>query len=301
MSEERDLWADDQDALPEDESAADDAARLEVADVSAPAVDGEFPLLSLEAFDDELEALAAYSDDDDADAEAGTYGDAEMPPGADGDEVYPAALAGLVPDFGAVAETPAVGDEDQLRTPRAQRFRRGLRNQIGMLPLALYLLALGGFLLARGQKVSGLPDFSDTLLIVSAVLAFGFTLVFHALVAGRRERGVLFAGAWLLVTVGLIAVLILGIDDEPDARKWWPLLVWSLSPALLLTYLIERTHDARLILLSVMALVAGTTAYLVTSDQVAADRLDQVAEYWPLLLSLLGIGLLPLVFHRRVG
>jgi hypothetical protein len=291
MSDERDLWADDQD---QDEVNMDGTD--ETGSEAAPP-DGDVELLSLEAFDDELEALAAYSSDAAETVEEGVL------PVAGEEVAETAASPGQEPGTTGIgeAEAQAVRDDDSIRTPRAQRFRRGLRNQLGMLPLALYLLAVGGYLLARGQDVGGLPTYSDPLLMVSAVLAVGFTLIFHALVAGRRERGVLFAGVWLLVTVGMIAVLVLGIDDEPDTRRWWPLVIWSLSPALLITYLIERTHDARLILLSVIALVAGTTAYLVTSDRVSAERLDQVAEYWPLLLSVLGVGLLPLVFRRRAG
>src|SRR5512133_3483717 len=54
-----------------------------------------------------------------------------------------------------------VNDENErLRQPRAQTFRRRIRNQVSMLPLALSLLALGGYLIAREREVEGLPDIS---------------------------------------------------------------------------------------------------------------------------------------------
>lgn len=298
MSQEREPWADEQGQWSEDEpgegGALDESGDFDTAAAAVPQED--YSLLSLEAFESELEALASYSEDESAPDMEGVPepGEIRAPELADVHD-------GLPPGAGLSSEPPAVGDEEQLRQPRAQRFRRGLRHQIGMLPLALYCLALGGFLLARGQDVSGLPDLSDALLRVSAVVAIGFTLVFHALVFGRRERGLLFLGLWILATVGLAAVLIYGLDEALDLDTWWPLGIGSASVALLLTYLLERAHDARLVLLSVMALVAGAVAYGVSSERISAERVDQVAEYWPLLLAVVGVGLLPLVIRRRAG
>ena len=72
-------------------------------------------------------------------------------------------------------------DEDErLRQPRALLFRRRLRNQVNMLPLALYLLALGGYLIARQQDVNGLPDLSTLAIGSMSVLALAFTIIFRA-------------------------------------------------------------------------------------------------------------------------
>ncbi len=91
------------------------------------------------------------------------------------------------------------------------------------------------------------------------------------------------------------------IDRQADAREWWPLLLWSLGAAFVLLYPIERTHDTRLIWLGIITVVAGCAAYGVTSDQIDRKSLHDAAEYWPLLLSVVGIGLLPLAFRRRIG
>ena len=199
----------------------------------------------------------------------------------------------------SVDEPSAVGEEERLRQPRAQSFRRRLRNQISMLPLALFLLGLGGYLIAREQDVDGLPDLTTPELAGFAVLVAAFTAVFHALLFGRRERGLLFVGLWVWATAGAVALVLYGVDAQATATEWWPLLLWTLSLTLVLTYLVERAHDIRLVLLSSVILVAGITAYLVTSNRIDQDLLDSAADYWPLLFSVVGVALLPLAFRRR--
>lgn len=300
MSEDREFW-DDQ------HSDGPDAGAVEDGDFDA-GDDERFPLLSADAFDDELEALAAYAGDDTEDAVVDDEydGDATGAP-----DVVILKRDAAIDDRVNVREEFETGDldsappvdseEDRLRQPRAGRFRRAVRNQLGMLPLALLLLGMGGFLLARGQKVERLPDVDDQALAIVAVLTVGFTAVFHALLSGRRERGLLFVGLWVLVTAGLIAGLLYFVESDPDVGQWWPLVLWSTALTLLLTYLVERTHDARLVLLAVVTLVAGITAYLVSSGEISDDTLDTAADYWPLVLAVIGVGLLPLVFRRRAG
>jgi hypothetical protein len=195
-----------------------------------------------------------------------------------------------------------VNDENErLRQPRAQTFRRRIRNQVSMLPLALSLLALGGYLIAREREVEGLPDISTWALVGGFILALAFTAVFHSLIFDRRERGLLFFGLLVLSGAGTADAVIYGIDKSPDLAEWWPISFVTISVALFLTYLIERMHDARLVLLSVMILVAGGTAFVTTNGNFDEARLHDAAEYWPLLLSVIGIGLLPLAFRRRTG
>lgn len=199
----------------------------------------------------------------------------------------------------ATGEVSALDETERLRQPRAHAFRRRLRNQIAMLPLALGLIALGVYLSARAFEVDGLPEISDTTLALSFGGVLAFAAVFHSLVFGRRERGLLFLGLLVWVTAGLIYGLVEFIEPEPDATEWWPLVLVSLGVTFLLTFALERGHDVRLVLLGVLALVAAGTAFFVTSGVIEQDLLDQAADYWPLLVAALGVGLLPLAFRRR--
>lgn len=229
-------------------------------------------------------------------APAGAFDEVEEASGAEA----PAAAAtdAEPPGRHALGEPSSLDEAERLRQPRALAFRRRLRTQIALLPLALALIALGLFLSARAFEVEGLPEIDDTTLAIGFGGALAFTAVFHSLVFGRRERGLLFFGLLPLVIAGSIYALVTLVEAEPDATEWWPLLLAALGVTFLLTFALERGHDVRLILLGVLALVAAGTAYTVTSGLIEQDWLDRAGEYWPLLLAALGIGLLPLAFRR---
>lgn len=292
----------------EDGSAPDFPQEMDTPDDEALAP-GEFPLRSAADFDQELEALEAYAAEDDAYWSDEGEGALDEALGALPDEpVLPDEALAAQPSAEAQAERAetehagaAIGvldEAERLRPPRAQSFRRRLRHQIGMLPLALLLIALGAYLLAREHDLADVPDLSTLALAELTILGVGFTFIFHALLFGRRERGLLFLGLYVWITAGVIGVIAYGIDLQPDAREWWPALLWSLGLTLLVTFLLERAHDARLVLLAVLVTVAGGAAYWVTSGEADAQLLDDVADYWPLLLAVLGVGLLPAAFRR---
>jgi len=199
------------------------------------------------------------------------------------------------------SEPAALGEPERLRPPRAQDFRRRMRHQVSMLPLALFLLGLGGYLTARQQHIEGRPDFTAPSLLGLVVLALAFAAVFRAIVFGRRERGLLFIGLWIWTTAGAAALLVYAYDAQPDVTEWWPLVLASLSFTFLLTYVFERSHDARLVLLALLTAVAAGTAFWITMGNVDQSFLNTAADYWPLLLLVIGIGLLPLAFRRRTG
>ncbi|HML23080.1 MAG TPA: hypothetical protein PKD09_15610 [Aggregatilinea sp.] len=201
----------------------------------------------------------------------------------------------------AAGEPSELGEGERLRQPRAQSFRRRLANQISMLPLALYLLAMGGYLIADKQNVNGLPDLDAPALIGGLVLAVAASMMLHSLVFGRRERGLLFVGLTVWVTASAVGLLVASMEETPEPGEWWPILLIALGVSLLLTYLIERVHDGRLVLLSLFMFVASGVAFWTTLGNTDLDRLDNAADYWPLLLAVLGIGLLPLAFRRRTG
>jgi hypothetical protein len=288
MADERNLLPDEEAEQPEDQFQEEETGTADA-----------FPLLSAEDFEGELEVLESQAPVAAEEFPAEPGDEIQEPKSAQPADEYP---TGQEADQEQVETGPSAYDEgERLRQPRALTFRRRLQNQISMLPLALFLVVLGAFLIARYEDVKGLPDLSTWALAEIGILAVAFTCVYHALLSGRRERGLLFLGLWVWITAGMVFVVIYGISDSFDMVKWWPLLLWSLGLTLLITYLLERTHDVRLVLLSIVILVAGGTAYWVTSGQIGKSSLDQAARYWPLLLSVIGVGLLPLAFRRRTG
>lgn len=320
MTDERDLWTDaepelpgtDDDIVDDDISVpnvpldqGDDVIYAEAVEVTPDdAVDGDdYVLLSTDEFEQELDALEPYAAEDEI-VEGVYESDPELVADGDGDGVDAEddlAAQTVDADEAESADTATVDVGERVRQPRAQRFRQNLRNQVSTLPLAFLLLALGAFLLAREQGIEGLPDLNDRVLVIGSVLVGAFTLIFRALLSGRRERGLLFLGLWVWIGAGLWGVLVYGIDNDPDVARWWPLVLWITGVTFIFTYLIERIHDARLLLLAVIAFVAGTTAYLVTSDRIDENVLGDYTDYWPLLISLVGIGVLPAVFRRRTS
>jgi len=301
VADEREFYDDEEQSIAADETP-------DVASVDAGLDDEEVPLRTAEDFERELQVLEAYAgppqDEAEGDIEALSEAMAALPD----EPVLPTEPLEDFPVMPVVAE-PAVQErdaaqdvaerEERLRQPRAVSFRRRLRHQIGVLPLGVGLIALGAYLLIREHDLARVPDFSTPELLTMVVLGVAFTLVFHSLVFGRRERGLLFVGLYLWATAGVFAAIIYGFEEHPDAREWWPSLLWALAIALFITYLIERMHDIRLVWLAVLAAVAGGAAYWVTSGAADQALLDQLADYWPLVLAVLGVGLLPAAFRRQ--
>ncbi|GAB4423300.1 MAG: hypothetical protein Kow00106_20350 [Anaerolineae bacterium] len=300
MAEEREFYDEEQGTEPED-----------TPDLSAPdtgAEDEQVPLRSTEDFERELEVLEASAGPEEPEAEGDIETLSEAMAALPDEPVLPTEPPEDFPVMPVVAE-PVEAEreaaqevaerEERVRQPRAQSFRRRLRHQIGVLPLALGLIALGAYLLAREHNLADVPDFSTPALAGMVVLGLGFTFIFHALVFGRRERGLLVMGLYIWATAGVIAAIVYGIDEHPDATEWWPALIWSLAIALFLTYLIERTHDVRLVWLAALVAVAGGAAYWVSSGAADQALLDQVADYWPLVLAAVGLILLPAAFRRQ--
>jgi len=300
VAEEREFYDEEQGAEPED--------TLDLGGPDAGAEDAQVPLRSAEDFERELEVLEASAEPEQLEAEGDIETLSEAMAALPDEPVLPTEPPEDFPVMPVVAEparaereaTQEVAErEERVRQPRAQNFRRRLRHQIGVLPLALGLIALGAYLLARERDLADVPDFSTATLAGMAVLGLGFTFVFHALVFGRRERGLLLVGLTIWVTAGVLAAIVYGVDEHPEATEWWPALLWSLAITLFLTYLIERLHDLRLVWLAALVAVAGGAAYWVSSGAADQALLDQVADYWPLVLAAIGLILLPAAFRRQ--
>jgi len=117
---------------------------------------------ALAGSDAEPSSLDSVEDVIDRDVEPRGEGDEDAPP-EDRAQTYERDAAPI----------DSLAGEERLRQPRAQVFRRTLRHKIGMVPLALFLIALGGYLLAKEHELADVPEFSNLTLGGFSLLAAG--------------------------------------------------------------------------------------------------------------------------------
>jgi hypothetical protein len=171
------------------------------------------------------------------------------------------------------------------------------RGQLQSLVPALALILLGAWMTFSLTTTNRLPD--TPLLIGAVVLAVALTLLARWLSSGRWARGALFAGASLLLLVGIGAVLVL----QPallDLQRGWPLLVAAPGIGMIVAAVLARPLERRLFyagLVLVMMSIAGVIPQL---GVLSASLVGVISSAWPVVA---GIGvlflLLPLVFRAR--
>jgi hypothetical protein len=202
-----------------------------------------------------------------------------------------------------VAETPlaeppsenpnpddADADADLSRPARATQFRQQRRSQVSTAFPALLLIALGLLYLANPVELT------RPLAIGVAVLALGLSLVMRFLLNGRRERGLFFVGVTILLWLGLVA---LAWTNDVEISQGWPLGVSAIGLAMLLTFVFERSHDRGLLLPGVLLIVAGAIPLPFTFGILSESVLNGVALYWPVLLLLVALAILPRAVRDR--
>ncbi len=181
-------------------------------------------------------------------------------------------------------------DSDLARPSRAMQFRVQRRMQFSNALPALLLVAAGVLLLLR-------PDAATRLLIiVIAISGVALTLVLRFLFNGRRERGLFFIAVMILILTGLLGA---ASKNWLDLSQGWPLFIVTPGAAMLLTFIFERSHDRGLLLPSLMFMVAGGTILLFTMSLLSTSVLSIVALYWPILLLVLALAVLPSAVRDR--
>lgn len=183
-----------------------------------------------------------------------------------------------------------VEDPGRVRELMQETVRQKRGSRLAIFPLAMGFIALGSLLLAEG-RVEGLevsPGAATVILIGALVL----TYMFRFFISGRRERGLFFLAVVIICWGGVVALS--SIDNETfPLEEFWPLTLAGVGVALFLTFLFERSHQAGLIFPGIILLFASGIAFLITLDIVEQPVLDTVADYWPLVISFIGLTLLP--------
>jgi len=195
----------------------------------------------------------------------------------------------------AVRPTPP---RDDLDDEEDRAFQQTARGRITVFPFAMGLITLGALLLAE-PRVEGFdvtPAIAALIIIASLVL----TNLFRFFASGRRERGLLFL-ALAVLSLGIVLAIISLSGNSVDVFEWWPLVLTGGAGALFLTWLFERQHERGLLGLAALFLVASGVALTVTLEIIPQDAIDQVGDYFPLLIAFIGLTLIPLALRRSAG
>jgi hypothetical protein len=187
---------------------------------------------------------------------------------------------------------------DDLDDDEDRAFQQTARGRITVFPFAMGLITLGALLLVA-PRVEGF-DVTLPIALLIIVASLVLTNLFRFFASGRRERGLLFI-ALAVLSLGAVLAIISLSGDSLDVLEWWPLVMVGGAGALLLTWLFERQHERGLLGLAILFLLAAGVALTVTLELIPPDVVDQVADYFPLLIAFIGLTLIPLALRRSAG
>lgn len=182
--------------------------------------------------------------------------------------------------------------EPSLPMPPMTRLRRG---QLGSLVPALLLIGIGAWLTLT--TTAGTPP-NSMLVAAVAVGAVVITLLAQWIAAGRWGRGYLFFAMLILLVTGILAFSI-----QPNGLslvRGWPLLIVVLGIAVIVSGVLSRPADQRLLPPGILLVTAGLLGVIVTSNVLPQRILAAMVPLGPAVLIVLAlVWLLPLVFRRR--
>ncbi|MFP4322007.1 MAG: hypothetical protein ACLFTK_06095 [Anaerolineales bacterium] len=189
---------------------------------------------------------------------------------------------------------PALSPEG-VQQAESETYTQTARGRIIALPFALGFILLGGLLLAENQ----LTSFEVTPAIAGLILGAGLvlTFLFRFFASRRQERGLLFLALSLLGIAAVVGLFSIA-PSTFNLAEWYPLLFLSISLALVVTFLLDRQSERGILGVAALFVVMGGAAFLVSFDIIPQDILQQIADYWPLLIALLGITLVPVALRR---
>ena len=175
-------------------------------------------------------------------------------------------------------------------------IRQKHSNRLAIFPLAMGFITLGGLLLAE-DRIEGL-DVNLPAAIVIIVGALVLTYIFRFFTSGRRERGLFFLATVTIVWGSVIALTVLN-SGKFEIAEFWPLILAGIGVAFFFTFLFERTHQVGLVFPGIILMFASAVAFTVTLGIIDQSVLDAVADYWPLVVTFIGLTLLPSALQDR--
>ena len=170
-----------------------------------------------------------------------------------------------------------------------------MRNRRGALLPGLLLILVGAWLLATTLGVP-LPDLSQLWPLVP--LVFGLAALVQYLAEGRRSDGLVFTGVSAALLGAFFLAITLGPLEWRDLGRLWPVFVLIPGVAFLAQWL-ARPGGSGLLVPAGLAILVGLGALALTLRLLDPVVSAQVLRFWPVLLILLGLGLL--VRYARSG
>jgi hypothetical protein len=163
-----------------------------------------------------------------------------------------------------------------------------MRRRTGAVLPGLLLIALGAWLLAGtlGVRLPGLATVWPVGLIV-----FGLAFLAQFFAGGRRSEGLVFTGVAATLLGAFFLAITLGLLAWRDAGRLWPVYLLIGGLAFLAQWLV-RPVERGLLVPAVLALAAGAATLALTLGLVRADIAEQIIRLWPVVLIVLGLGLL---------
>jgi hypothetical protein len=148
----------------------------------------------------------------------------------------------------------------------------------------LVLIALGVWFLADslGLRLPGLGDLWPLFPLVS-----GLAFLAQYFLGGRRDEGLVFTGVSAALIGAFFLSITLGPLDWGDLGRLWPVFPLIGGLAFLVQWLVKPA-DRGLLVPAGLGLLVGLVALAFTLNLLGSE----VARLWPLLLILLGLGML---------
>ncbi len=163
-----------------------------------------------------------------------------------------------------------------------------MQNRRGAFLPGLLLILLGAWLLAGTLGVR-LPDLSQLWPVVP--LFFGLAALVRYFAEGRRSEGLVFSGVAAALIGAFFLAITLGPLEWGDLDRYWPVFVLIGGAAFLAQWL-ARPGETGLLVPAGLALVVGLGALALTRGLLDPALSAQVLLFWPVVLILLGLGLI---------
>ena len=186
-------------------------------------------------------------------------------------------------------ESPALTASSELSRPaRADEFRSQRRSQVSTVLPALLLIGIGLLYL--------FVNLAPSERIIAAIGAIGIGFILRFLMNGRREPGLFFIGLLILFWLGIsLANPLLNVEFS----QAWPLLICATGIALILMVGFQRSRELKLLLPGFLIAVSGAALLPFTLGLFVDQVMTTIAIFWPLLLVVPILILLPRLIRRE--